>query len=265
MITAAMIEMYLAQFAPLRLKMDFDNVGLIIGEGENEVKRVLVALDITPAVVEEAISVGAQCIVSHHPVIFKAIKKMTDNDPYGRMMIRMIKNGISAVCMHTNLDLAPQGVNELLAKKLCLEKIAPFAEKVNDEELGLIGLGRVGELPHRMEPRAFAAYVKKCLGSNGLRYVTGYGLVSKVAVGGGHCGDLMMEAVAQGCQAFVTSDLSYNDFLDAREYGLTLIDAGHYPTENVVVPQLESWLKEKWPELEVSISDIHAEVIEYVK
>ena len=265
MISAAMIEKYLAQFAPLRLKMDFDNVGLIIGEGDSEVKRVMVALDITPAVVDEAVALGAQCIVAHHPVIFKAIKKMTNNDPYGKMMIKMIKNGISAVCMHTNLDLAPLGVNELLAKKLGLTNIVPFAEKVEDSELGLIGLGRVGELAAGMEPEAFAAFVKDALSSNGLRYVSGGKTVTKVAVGGGHCGDLMMEAVAQGCEAFVTSDLSYNDFLDAKEYGITLIDAGHYPTENVVVPQLESWLKEKWPELEISISKDHREVIEYAK
>ena len=264
MTTARQIEAFIYGFAPKRFKMDFDNVGLLIGDGDAEVTKALLALDITPDVVDEAIGMGAQCIVTHHPVIFHPRKNITDGDPYGAMMMKMIRHGVAGVCMHTNLDLAPLGVNEMLALRLGLEELEVFSDIQQDEEMGVYGLGRIGTYKEPMPREDFCAHVKKALGSNGIRYVLGKTPVKKVAVGGGHCGDLMPEAVEKGCDAFVTSDLGYNDSLDAKELGITLIDAGHYPTENVVIPQLYRWLTEKYPDVEFCISRVHREVIEYM-
>lgn len=264
MTTVGKIEQFIFGYAPKRFKMDFDNVGLLVGEADAPVSKCLLALDITPEVVDEAIALGAQCITVHHPVIFHPRKTVADTDPYGAMLIKMVRNGIAGVCMHTNLDLAPEGVNEMLAKALGLKDLDLFVDRAVDSEMGEYGLGRMGVLESAMAPTDFCAHVKKCLGSNGIRYVLGKSEVKKVAVGGGACGDYFMEAVSLGCDAYVTSDLRYNDFLDAKEYGLTLIDAGHFPTENVVVPQLLGWLKAEFPETEFVVSKVHREVIEYM-
>lgn len=264
MTTARQIEEYIYGFAPARLKMDFDNVGHLIGSADAPVSKILLALDVTPEVVDEAVSAGAQCIVTHHPVIFKARKSVTDCDPYGAMIMKMISSGVSAVCMHTNLDLAPLGVNQQLALRLGLGDIEVFTQKSEDSELGLTGLGRIGVLTEPMEPERFCAHVRDSLGCTAVRYVSGGRDVSRVAVGGGQCGDLLTDAVRAGCDAFVTSDLRYNDFLDAREYGITLVDAGHFPTENVVIPQLEKWLKERFTDVSVCVSAVHKEVVSYI-
>jgi dinuclear metal center YbgI/SA1388 family protein len=262
--TVKEIESFLDMTAPKRLKMDFDNVGFLVGEKNAIVSRILVALDITPAVVAEALRIGAQCIVSHHPVIFRALKRVTDEDTVGEMIIGMIRSGISAVCMHTNLDLAPEGVNDMLARKLGLTDIEVFTQKQEDPLLGTVGLGRIGRLPQAMMPELFCAHVRKSLGCKGLRFVAGEKKISRIAVGGGRCGDLYAEAAEAGCEAFVTSDVTYDEFQGAKALGLTLIDAGHFPTENTVVPLLLKRLKERFPKVDIQVSAVHSEVIEYL-
>ncbi len=248
------IESALYALAPKALAAEWDNVGLLAGSADREVRSVLVALDITEPVVEEAERMGADLIVSHHPVIFHPVKSITDRDPSGRLLIRLVRSGTGAVCMHTNLDAAQGGVNDALASALGLQDAAPVAEG---------GIARIGTLPETMALPGFLARVKNALRPNGIRYVDGGRPIWKVAAGGGACGDFLWEAAALGCDAFVTADLKYNHFLDAGVLGLTVIDAGHFPTEDVVCPMVVRYLREKFPEVQVEKSAVHREVIQY--
>ncbi len=248
------IESALYALAPKALAAEWDNVGLLAGSADREVRSVLVALDITEPVVEEAERMGADLIVSHHPVIFHPVKSITDRDPSGRLLIRLVRSGTGAVCMHTNLDAAQGGVNDALASALGLQDAAPAAEG---------GIARIGTLPETMALPGFLARVRNALRPNGIRYVDGGRPIRKVAAGGGACGDFLWEAAALGCDAFVTADLKYNHFLDAGVLGLTVIDAGHFPTEDVVCPMVVRYLREKFPEVQVEKSAVHREVIQY--
>ncbi len=256
MATAAEIERKLYDWAPKELAYDWDNVGLLVGDGAQEVRRVLVALDITQAVADEAVRIGAQLIVAHHPVMnctWHAVQTLREDDAQGKLLRTLVREDISAICMHTNLDAADGGVNDKLAEKLGVEVISALGEDK---------IGRIGTLSCELPLEVFLQNVVKLLGSNGVRYIDGGKPVKKVAVGGGACREYIPTAIALGCDTFVTSDLKYNDFLDTK--GLNLIDAGHFPTENVVVPALVSYLEAAFPALEIVQSTAHdREVIQY--
>ncbi len=236
------------RYAPLELAESWDNPGLLVDCGR-EVSRVLVTLDITPEVVEEAAAGGCELIVSHHPVIFSPLKKLTPRD----VSFQLVQKGISAICMHTNLDAAAGGVNEVLAQKLGLSDLKMLTEEK---------IGRIGTLKCEIPLVEFTHSVIELLRCNGLRYVDAGRPVHRVAVGGGACGCYIPQAIAAGCDTFVTSDLKYNDFLDTE--GLNLIDAGHFPTENVVCPALRDRLAEAFPAVDVLCSTSHSrEIIQY--
>ena len=244
-------------FAPLDAKMDFDNVGLLVGDSGAEVTRVLVALDITSAVIDEAAALGAQLIVSHHPILFST-KNITDTTLTGRKLMALLSHGIAAICMHTNLDAAAGGVNDALAGALGLQNVelleAPPA------------YGRLGNLAAPLPLSDFLPNVKTALNSNGLRFNDAGHEVSRVAVvcgGGGSDTDYLYRALASGCDTFVTADVKYNVFLDARELGINLIDADHFCTENPVVAVLQEHLCREFPTLDVSISDVHGQTAQF--
>lgn len=248
------IERAIFEIAPRECAMEWDNVGLLVGRPGREVQKVLVALDITEQTAEEAAQWGAELIVSHHPVIFHPAKRVTDQDPDGRLLLRLLESGLAAVCMHTNLDAAIGGVNDALAAALGLVDAAPLHEN---------SIARIGTLPQPLALPEFLQRVKTALSPNGMRYVDGGRHIQKVAVGGGACGDFLWEAAGAGCDAFVTADLKYNHFLDAQAMGLTLVDAGHFPTEDVACPVLVRYLQEKFPGLQVKKSASHRETIQY--
>ena len=256
MITVKDIERMLFDWAPADLAAGWDNVGLLVGDGEREVHKILTSLDITESVVDEAIHKGADVIVSHHPVMncaWHPVQSVRMDDRQGRILTKLVENRISAICMHTNLDAAEGGVNDILAQKLGLSD----TEYLNDEKIG-----RVGTLNFELPLVEFTRFVVKSLGCNGLRYTSCGKPVHRVAVGGGACGEYIAQAVALGCDTFVTSDLRYHDFLDTKE--LNLIDAGHFPTEQVIVPELCRRLQAAFPAVSVSTSTSHqSEVIQY--
>jgi len=254
------IYRYLDGRAPFRLQMDFDNAGFLVGRGERQVTRVLVALDITEEVAAEAVQLGAELIVSHHPVIFHPARRITDEDPTGRKLLSLLEHGVAAICAHTNLDAAEGGVNDALARQLGIQEIGQLHQDGVDELGRPYGIGRVGKLAEAMAPGAFAAYVKERLGAGSVRFVDTGRTVHKVAVGGGACAGMLEDALAQDCDAFVTADVKYDGYLEAKALGICLVDAGHFPTENVVCPVLAHWLREGFPELEVRLSRCHREV-----
>lgn len=258
------IYTYLDSVAPFHLQMSFDNAGFLIGRESQKVTKILVSLDITEAVAYEAAELGAQLIVSHHPVIFHPAKAITDNTPTGRKLLALIEHHISAICAHTNLDAVAGGVNDMLAQTLGLSDLFQLHQDGIAPDGQPYGIGRVGNVAGERSAAEFAAFVKKALGSNGVRYVDGGKPVRRVAVGGGSCSDMMENALAHDCDTFVTADVKYDGFLDAKAQGLNLIDAGHFPTENVVCPVLADWLKKGFPHVEILLSKCHHEVFSYL-
>ena len=265
MATVREIYQYLDGLAPFSLQMDFDNAGFLVGRGDRQVDKILVSLDITEEVVAEAAQLGCQLIVSHHPVIFFPAKSVTDATPDGRILLSLVEHNLAAVCAHTNLDAVCGGVNDALARKLGLTNIEQLKQDGVDSSGRPYGIGRVGNTAGvPMYAPAFAAFVKETLGANGVRFVDARRPVRRVAVGGGACADMLKDALALGCDTFVTADVKYNGFLDAKALGVNLIDAGHYPTEQVVVPVLAKWLADGFAKVEVLTTQTHKEVFSYL-
>lgn len=263
MTTVGEVYSFLQEKAPFELQEGFDNAGFLVGREGGQVSKILVALDITEKVVEEAAEQGAQLIVSHHPVIFGEVQSVTDQSITGRVLLSLAESKIAAICAHTNLDAVEGGVNDALALRLGLTGIGQLKQEGVDGQGRAYGIGRVGFVTEQ-PLYDFAMGVKRLLGANGLRLVDGGKPARKIAVGGGACASMMEDAIAQGCDTFVTSDVKYNHFLDAKAQGLNLIDAGHFPTENVICPVLSDWLSQRFPQVSVAISKRHCEVFSYL-
>ena len=246
---------FIESIAPRSLAMEWDNVGLLCGQADKEVKKVLVALDPFTAVCEEAAKTGADLLVTHHPLIFQPLTAVTDGTTVGRAVMTLIKNDIAAINAHTNLDCADGGVNDTLAEILQLADI----QKVPGDSEGLLRQGHV----EKQDLDAFLDRVEQALGCNGLRYVSGGKPVRKVAVGGGACGSELHMVIAAGCDTFVTADVKYNQFCDAKELGINLIDAGHFATENPVVAVLAKKIADQFPGITVKISETHRDCVKY--
>ncbi len=262
MATVAEILTFVETLAPRSMKMDWDNVGLLCGSRNTPVAKVLVALDPFEGVCREAAQWGAELIVTHHPMIFQPLKAITDETSIGRSIQLLCRSGISAINAHTNLDCAPGGVNDILAKKLGLSDIKVIHPDGTDAQGRPYGLLRSGEVEEQ-SLEAFLSLVKQNLNCPGLRYVDGGKPVHRVAVGGGSCAGGMQEALDAGCDTFVTADVKYNQFWDARDLGLNLIDAGHFYTENPVTEYLCEKLREAFPEVEIKISETHGDCMKF--
>ena len=229
--------------------LEFDNVGLLVGDGREKVTGVLVCLDCTDEAISEAVKLGANLIVTHHPVIFDPLKAVTEQS----LVYRLIKNGISVISAHTNLDQADGGVNDALAETLGLQNI----EKIADREGFLY---RIGELPESMTSDELAKMVGEKL-SLRVKFVGNNSFIKRVAVCGGAGGSMLADVIGAGVDAFVTADVKHNVFLDAHAEGLTLIDAGHFNTEDTVIEKLTAELLAKFPEL--NIKSFHFSPIKY--
>lgn len=254
MTTVADILAFLDTLAPRSLKMDWDNCGLLCGRPGREVRRILVALDPFDTVIDEAIRAKADLLVTHHPLIFRnGLMAVNEDTEAGRCVLKLVEHGIAAINAHTNLDIAPGGINDVLAQTLGLASI----ETIGEEALLRRGIVSAQSLPQ------FLAHVKQALGCDGLRYVDGGRPVKTVAVGGGACADEMEEALAAGCDTFVTSDVKYNQFRTAYQLGLNLIDAGHFHTENPAMPVLRDSLQAAFPEVEVIFADFHRDCMNF--
>lgn len=203
---------FLEKLAPLELAEPWDNCGLLIGDKNSDVLKTLVALDVTEAVVCEAIKIGANLIISHHPVIFRGIKHIRDQ----KNIILAIKNDISIISMHTNLDKT--FVNDILAEKLELSNIQSLE------------LGKIGTLKAPMHINDFIVYVKEKLNIDSISFANATDTVYKLAVIGGSGGSFLGKT--QDADTFITGDISYHTFLDAVDMGKNIIDAGHFATEN---------------------------------
>ena len=223
---AKIIEILEENF-PKNLAYEWDNVGLLAGNAESDVSTVLVTLDITPGVVKEAIECGAEMIISHHPLVFEGVKNFTEDNAKTKMYAQIIRNNLTVYCAHTNLDCAPNGLNQRLAEVLGLSDI-----KVLDEKTGL---GRYGKV-EKTTASEFAKRVADILNTPFVKFSGDPEKeISTVAVGSGACGDEYPTALSCGADIFVTADVKYHIAIEAVDEGLAVIDAGHYPTEIIAM------------------------------
>lgn len=237
------IASVIERLAPKSLAYDWDNVGLLCGDEEQSVKKILLTLDLDMGVVNEAVELGAQMIVSHHPIMFKPVNKITEQTPTGRLLRALIKNNISFYAAHTNLDIAKGGLNDLLAKKLCLNDVRVL-EYTNDEGEGI---GRIGNAAAPITLGELANQIKKALGVDYLRYsgdTNSY--VSKIALNTGGGTSLIGAALDANADVFITGDYKYSQIRDCVENGMNIIDVGHYDTEFIVCELFESYLSEQF-------------------
>jgi dinuclear metal center YbgI/SA1388 family protein len=214
-------------------------------------------------VIEEARELGARLIVSHHPLFFSE-KSVTDATVNGGKILALAESGIAAICMHTNLDAAIGGVNDALARAAGLTG-ASLLEEEGRLDGEAFSYGRVGSLEEPVALEEYLAQLKAALGAEGLRYHDAGVPVRKIAVVGGSGGSYLASAVRLGCDTLVTADIKYDVFLEAAEYGVNLIDGGHFRTENLVVPIIAHHITERFPEAQVVVSSRHGDTARFYR
>lgn len=236
MATVGMIYDYIDSFAPFDSQMGFDNAGLLIGSKDKEVKRVMVSLDASASAAEQAAKAGCQLLVTHHPIIFRPIKSLDARSA----VYRLVSGGVDVICAHTNLDIAPGGVNERLAEVLGFEGF----ERLEDMNYCM-----AGTLPRKMSPAELAGLVLDRLGAEAVQLVDCGRPIKTAAIicgsGGGEVYDLMGRA-----DVLITGEAKHHEMLDARDGGLSMVIAGHFQTERIIVEALATRLEEKFPDVE---------------
>lgn len=251
----------LERFAPLPLQEGWDNAGLQIGLTEAEVSGALLCLDVNEAIVDEAIEKGCNLIVSHHPLLFKGLKTISDGDYVQRTVMKAILNRIAIVSMHTNMDNAKGGVNYKIAEHLGLHDVEFFAEKSGNIEAGS---GVVGLLPEPMSATDFIQLVKerfgvKCAQCNELLLRP----VNKVAICGGSGDFLLGDAIAQSADAFITGEMHYHVYF-GQEQKIQICVIGHYESEQFTSEIFKSIIEDECPGLPVMIAKTSTNPIIYL-
>lgn len=243
MTTIRDIYEFLDELAPFGSQLSFDNSGFLVGEIERPVRHIGVCLDVTPRTVEQAAEEQVDLMVTHHPVLFKARKKLLPQDP----AYMLVQQGIAALCTHTPYDCASGGVNDVLARLFSLSRV----EAVTLPSLPT-AMVRVGFLPEAVPAAELAAEAAETLSAH-VRWCDGGRAVETLAVCGGAGGDLVQDVAELGVDALLTGDADYHDFLDAEQLGLTLIAAGHFETENPSMASLADKLRDAFPDVDVTL------------
>ena len=235
-------------FAPLSIQEKWDNSGLCIGSPEAEVSSVLIGLDCTPELVDEAVECGADMIITHHPLIFSGLKKISPDDLVGAAVIKAVKHGIRVYAAHTSADKVIAGVSGAMAARLGLEDVA-----ILDEDGDGTGLGVVGNLPQPMTSAEAVEFVKERFSLKAMRTSRPVEcMISRVAMCGGSGGSLIGAAKAAGAQLYISGDISYHNFF--TQDGFMIMDIGHYESEIEIVDILFSLIKKKFPTFAVRIT-----------
>ena len=239
---------------PRNAALDFDNVGLLAGRSGKEVERVYLALDATDAVIERAIEWGADMLITHHPLVFSPLKRVTDEDFIGKRLVKLIQNDISYYAMHTNYDVL--GMAELSEKILGIRD-AQVLEVTSENDGKPEGIGRIGYLEKPMTLEECCVYVKHKLNLGSLKVFGDMERqVSRIAISPGSGKSMIGIAIEKGEDVLVTGDIGHHEGLDAVEQGLCIIDAGHYGTEYIFLDDMKQFLGDRLPVLEVTAEPV---------
>lgn len=250
-------------FAPPALQESWDNSGLQTGRADRDITGVLTALEISPAVIDEAIQEGCNMIVCHHPMIFKGLKHLTGSNVVERNVEMAIRNGICVYSAHTSLDSAEGGVSYLIADRLGAKVKGVLMPSAHGEGTGL---GLICEYEDRPGVAEFLRRVKDRLGLEVMRTSNPdpvHGDIHRFAVCGGAGHEFIGNAIRSGCQAYVTGDIKHHDFLDYAEE-ILLVDCGHYETEMFARRYMADRLREKFPELKIIVSQKENNPVKYI-
>ena len=234
------------EYAPLKYKEDFDNVGLMVGDPECEVDSILVALDCTMSIIEEAKDKGCNFILTHHPLLFIKPKSITTKTLQGRKIIELIRNDINLYSSHTNLDSAKDGINDLIVKLLEFDNWQIIDEKIDDSSGEKIGIGRIVNLSSPVTLEELCNKVKDALHISMLKYSgRDNAVVQRIAVINGSGDDFLYKAKALGADCIITGDTTYHYVSDLNEEGVSVIDVGHFESEWPGMQIVGIWLQNK--------------------
>lgn len=240
--------------APLSLQEDWDNAGLCIGSPDAEITGAVTALDCTPELMAEAVEKGANLIITHHPLVFGGIKKITDGDPVSDMIVYAIRNGLNVYSAHTNMDKARGGVSWLMAERLGLEECRPLDEG---------GLGIIGHTAKEYSPQEFTRLLKERFGTPTVRISGTEGIrINRVALCGGSGASLIGKAVSEGADIYVSGDISYHHFFTRK--GFMIADIGHYESEMGIVDLFISIVRKNFPNFAIWKSEKSNNPVYYI-
>lgn len=243
----------LEQIAPVKYAEGWDNVGFLAGRREKKIKTVFIALDATEEIIDEAIEVGADMILTHHPLIFKPVTRVNGDDFIGRRLVRLLQNDICYYAMHTNFDVVAMA--QAAADELGLTDTKVLSVTFDDGNKKE-GIGRYGKGERIMSLAEWAAYVKEVFR---LKYVNVYGdlemPVGTVAVCPGSGKSVVKDAVAAGADVFITGDVDHHMGIDLAAQGVGVIDAGHYGLEKIFVPYMKDFLKKEIPSIQIHMAE----------
>ena len=257
---------FLESIAPLNYQENYDNAGLICGNWDTEIQGILIALDSTEAIVEEAIAKKCNLIVAHHPIVFRGLKRFNGSNYVERTVIKAIKNDIAIYAIHTNLDnVFIKGVNEKIAEKIGLTGTSILAPKpgvVNPEQT--IGAGIVGTLRNPMEETYFLEFLKKTMQTGCVRYTALLNKpVSRIAVCGGSGSFLLAAAIEEKADVFITGDFKYHEFFDA-ENKIIIADIGHFESEQFTIELLYELISGKFSNFALHCTEVVTNPVKYL-
>lgn len=259
--TVADVAGFLNEFAPPVLAESWDNVGLLVGSHAQPVMRLMTCLTVTPESVREAIARSAELIVTHHPLLFRPLKRITSETPEGRMLLDLTAARISVYSPHTAFDSAERGINARIAEGLGLVDVWPLRPIADSG----IGAGRYGRLPAAITLAELAERVKQWLN---IAHVQAVGAldqsIQSVAVACGSAGEFVAEAKEAGCDCLVTGETRFHTYLEAEALDISLVLAGHFASERFAVEQLATVLAQQFPSLEVWASQAERDPVHWL-
>lgn len=267
MILSTLIN-YLEEKIPLDLQESYDNCGLLLGEPENEIDRALLSLDITEEIIGEAIQIGANLIISHHPIFFKGLKSISQARSSDRALVLAIKHNLAIYAMHTNLDKVYNGISFQMAKILGLENLeflkpGPSLTSGATKILEPSGLGVVGYLKSPMRWEDFAIELKEKMRVRVIRHTIDSGkLISKIGLCGGSGSVFLKEAINSGCEVYISADFKYHDFFLEKQ-GIIIADIGHYESEQFCPLLIREIISKKFPTFALSLTKLNTNPIHY--
>ncbi len=252
---------FLDQCNPAELAEDWDNVGVLLGDPQSKALRVLTCLTLTPDVAAEAVDKKVDLIVSHHPILFRAIQKITTATSEGAMLLRLIQAGIVVYSPHTAFDSAANGINQQIADRFGLTGIQPLRPGDDGQTLGA---GRFGDLPKKMTLQELTTRIRGEFDLPAVQFAgDANATVQRLGIACGSAAEFLSDARKAGCQAFLTGEARFHSALEARTEGIGLILIGHYASERPAVEQLATVIATEFPSLTVEASEVETDPLQW--
>lgn len=243
----------LEDMAPVVLAESWDNVGLLLGHRNAEVSVLMTCLTLTERVAAEAVDRGVRMIITHHPILFRSAKRLTDDTAEGRIIMKLMSSGIAVYSAHTAFDSASGGINQQLAEAFGLVEIRALRGRLGNS---LVGAGRFGSLPKPLGREEFLDHVASVTGANWVQWVAaGSEAIQRVAVGCGAAGDFLEDAADAGCDTFVTGEARFHTAIEAESRGMNLVLLGHYASERPAMVEMAATLGAQLPDLRCVVSE----------